>query len=347
MKWSRYWIFQLLGWFLFAFLNIYISLFTGQISVSNTTLNLSLLVLGLILSHSYRTVIIQKEWLRQETEKLLLYVFLGTALLSLTYTLSFYLLRYFIVRPTNLHLKFADMMGAYVAVFFLFGIWNAIYFSWNYIERNRQLLISRLRVESDLKDLEIKTIKANLQPHFIFNALNSIRALIDENPKLAREAVTKISNILRSSITQKKELDTLANEIQLVEDYLDLEKIRFEERLQFSKKIDPQSLHILIPTMMLQTLVENAIKHGISASEYGGEIILETYIQQGTISIILRNTGTLLKEKQHEDSLSFGLNATKQRLAYFYKDQAHFSIEQENQFVNTSIIIHHQEQNTA
>lgn len=297
------------------------------------------MVLGLFLSHGYRNLLIQKHWLNLSTEKLLFKVFLSNTVISIVYTLGYYLLRTSILFNLSFPLTFSSIMGTYVAVFFLFGIWNALYFSWNYIERNRQLLLNRLRMESELKDLEIKTIKANLQPHFIFNSLNSIRALVDENPKLAREAVTKISNILRNSIAQKNELDTVENEINLVDDYIGLESIRFEERLRFSKSIDPLTLPLMIPTMMLQTLVENAVKHGISANEDGGEIHLETRLEDHKLFIIIRNTGTLNKEKTHTDSLSFGLNATKQRLAYFYQDKATFEIIQDHDVVKTSIII--------
>lgn len=97
-------------------------------------------------------------------------------------------------------------------------------------------------MEASVKDLEIRTIRSNLQPHFIFNSLNSIRALIDENPELARNAITQISNILRNSITNQEITDSLENELKLVNDYLALEKIRFEERLQYQQKYIPQHL---------------------------------------------------------------------------------------------------------
>lgn len=219
------------------------------------------------------------------------------------------------------------------------GLWNAIYFSWNYIERNRTLHIQQLKMESALKDLEIKTIKANLQPHFIFNALNSIRALIDEDPSLAREAVTKISNILRSSISQKNELNPLETELQLVYDYLDLEKIRFEDRLEIIKRIDEETLPLRLPSMMLQTLVENAIKHGISALENGGALIIESRMEREKLKIKIKNSGHLLSKPNKENSLSFGLKATRQRLNYFYGHEASFNIVEENDFVVCTLLI--------
>lgn len=339
MRVSKYWLFQGLGWFLFAFLNIYVAVITGDLSITVFLVDILLSFVGLWLSHRYRAHILKGKWLLFPTEKLLRFVFLYTALLSLIFTIGFYLLQWIFVNRHSVPDNLADLFGTFVAVYVLFALWNAIYFAWNYIERNRFLLINRLRLESEMKDLEIRTIRANLQPHFIFNALNSIRALIDENPTLARDAVTKISNILRSSIQASQELNELGKEVKLVEDYLDLEKIRFEERLQFSKQIDPETLSFPIPAMMLQTVVENAIKHGISASEQGGEIQLETRRYENTVELKVSNTGTYDPSHNREDSLSFGIRATQQRLQHFYGEQATFRIQQNGRWVETHIHI--------
>lgn len=130
----------------------------------------------------------------------------------------------FLYRESFHSLKIASLFGSIISVFLLFGCWSLIYFAWGNVEKNRNNVIHQLTLESTMKDLEIKTIRSNLQPHFIFNALNSIRALIDENPGQAREAITHISNILRNSITKQEPTDTLANELSLVDDYLALEK---------------------------------------------------------------------------------------------------------------------------
>jgi LytS/YehU family sensor histidine kinase len=116
-----------------------------------------------------------------------------------------------------------------------------------------------------VKELELQTIKAHINPHFIFNSLNSIRALVDENPERARKAVTELSNILRSSLqSDKMETVSLQKELSIVKDYLALEYMRFEDRLKIVYDIDEDTLDRPVPPMMLQTLVENAIKHGIS-----------------------------------------------------------------------------------
>ena len=114
-------------------------------------------------------------------------------------------------------------------------------------------------------EIELNNLKSQLNPHFIFNALNSIRALVDENPSKSKQAINQLSNILRNSLaSDKKGLTKFEDELKIVKDYLGLESIRFEERLKTEFDIHPDSQKFLVPPLMIQTLVENGIKHGIS-----------------------------------------------------------------------------------
>ncbi len=111
---------------------------------------------------------------------------------------------------------------------FLLFIWNLIYYAYHFLERIRRHEVDALKLQALVKELELKTIKAHINPHFIFNALNSIRALVDENPERARTAITELSNILRSSMrTEKLETVPLENELNIVQDYLALEHMPF------------------------------------------------------------------------------------------------------------------------
>ncbi len=116
------------------------------------------------------------------------------------------------------------------------------------MEESRNSQLNRLKLETTVRTLELKTIKSQLNPHFIFNALNSIRALVDENPRRARTAITELSNILRNSMqADKAETVSLENELSIVKDYLALENIRFEERLKVQYDIDPETLELPVP----------------------------------------------------------------------------------------------------
>lgn len=334
IKVSKYFLFQAFGWGVFALFNIYNAYILQELSYKIFYFNLLVSLFGFLLSHFYRNFILRHGWAQSDTVVLMRYVLLASALLSLLYNVLFYLLLFLIdIKTQDDGIRY---IGEFIAAFVLFALWNLIYFTWQYIEENRRKQIETLKMESSLKDLEIKTIRSNLQPHFIFNSLNSIRALIDENPELARDAITKISNILRNTITKQEATDTLENELALVEDYLALEKIRFEERLHFVKNIDPQSLPVHIPTMMLQTLIENCIKHGISNLEAGGSIYLNTNIQ-GTkfLEIEVINDINPAQVAASENSLGFGLSSSKQRLRLLYENEAELTLS----FNNTQAII--------
>jgi LytS/YehU family sensor histidine kinase len=168
--------------------------------------------------------------------------------------------------------------------------------------------------------------------------MNSIRALVDENPLLAKDAITQLSNVLRNSLLMgKKKLIPLADELKIVDDYLSLEKTRFEEKLTIIKKIDENSMTFLIPPLMIQTLVENGIKHGTSKLSKGGTIELITELKNKTLHITIYNSGYYDEHKPSETG--FGLINTTQRLQLMYGETANFTIKNENDRVKTTLVI--------
>ncbi len=167
-----------------------------------------------------------------------------------------------------------------------------------------------------------------LQLHFIFNALNSIRALIDENPPRARTAITELSNILRSSMqTEKQETVFFEKELSIVKDYLALEHIRFEDRLHVQYEIAENTLLQPIPQIMLHTLVENAINPGISKQLSGGKVTIVSRMRDRFHQLVIRNTGRL-DISSNEDG--FGLTSTRNRLHLLFGEQANFDIREIN-----------------
>ncbi len=206
----------------------------------------------------------------------------------------------------------------------LISIWLLFYLVYHYVERNRFNELGRLRMQSNIKELELKTIKAHINPHFIFNSLNSIRALVDENPTRARTAITELSNILRSSMqAEKQETVTLEKELNIVNDYLALEQIRFEERLKVELEIDEDTLEHPVPPMMLQTLVENAVKHGISKLIAGGSVRIITDFVGDHLELIVENSGQLTES---DGTGGFGIKSTQDRLNLMYRGKANFTI---------------------
>lgn len=232
------------------------------------------------------------------------------------------------------HQDKSDLVSIYYNLL-LIAIWMLIYIVYHYVEKNRNDQFDRLKLETTVKELELKTIKSHINPHFIFNSLNSIRALVDENPTRARRAITELSNILRSSMqAEKSETVPLAKELDIVKDYLALEQMRFEERLQIEFDIDEDTLHQQVPPMMLQTLVENAIKHGISKQVMGGVVRIVAVFKDNVMQLQVQNTGQLSAAVNGSGPLpegqGFGIKSTQDRLNLMYQGKAVFEIKNLN-----------------
>jgi two-component system, LytTR family, sensor kinase len=166
----------------------------------------------------------------------------------------------------------------------------------------------------------LQSLRSQVNPHFLFNALNSVRALVVEDPRLAQDAVTKLSELLRYSLQSNKvDLVELSAEIEMVRDYLAIEEIRFEERLRVSFDIDPAALSAEIPSMLLQVLVENAVKHGIAKLPRGGIVAVSGRITVGMLRLEVINSGRV---RAAGKTTGIGLENTRQRLRLLYGDRA-------------------------
>ena len=334
---SWYWIFQTAGWGAFAFVNTFFAYSFEKLSDKQDVLlffgRLGIFVaLGLIITHIMRAVIIRLNTLQRPFDKQILQFLLITFLFSVvvSYFNTKLLAQYGWLSGNEAEILKKNilllvMSGAFY-FFVYFFIWNLIYFTYHYVSKSRKQQLDTLQLEKLVKELELKTIKAHINPHFIFNALNSIRALIDEEPSRARRAVTELSNILRSSLkAEKGETVTFEEELKIVRDYLALESMRFEDRLQVEYDIDDDTLEQQVPPMMLQTLVENAIKHGISKELRGGTVRIVSDIEGGYHRLCVQNSGLLPGNARKN---GFGLSSTQDRLHLLYGERARFEIKQ-------------------
>jgi sensor histidine kinase YesM len=329
-NWSdkkRYWISQISGWSIFTLVNLIIILAIEKYSWQNLIIYLIICISGLLSTHFYRRYIKKNNWVSLPIKKLLPRVLLASLIIgTVIYILAFgsdYALGQF----KSDEFKIASPLAGVINLSGVIAIWSLIYFSVHYFQNYKRAEIESYIWEAAVKDYELKTLKSQLNPHFIFNALNSIRALIDEDPKSAQSAVTKLSNILRYSLKmERSETVSLDEEMQTVEDYLSLEEMRLEERIKYRISIDPNSSKMEIPPMMIQTLVENGIKHGIAKRTNGGELLVATRLENSSLHINITNTGQL-EEDLLKQSNGFGISNTKQRLNLIYGDNAKFEIK--------------------
>jgi sensor histidine kinase YesM len=323
----KYWLFQSIGWGIFVLTNTFFALTFDRLDGLFVGRLVIYVVMGVSFSHLMRDTIIKTNVLQRPLNLQII----GFILITLFFSLVMGILETLLMDLFNLRIVQEEKAGETAVIFrnffnafVYFFIWNSIYYLYHYIEKSRRQQFDTLRLQSLVKELELKTIKSHINPHFIFNALNSIRALIDENPSRARNAITELSNILRSSM-QSENLETvpLERELNIVKDYLALEHIRFEDRLRVEYDIDEDTLGQPVPPMMLQTLVENAIKHGISKYVDGGVVRIISDFSGENHELIVRNTGKLNGGMNRE---GFGLNSTASRLGLLFGDRAKFEI---------------------
>ena len=347
---SYYWICQIGGWLTYALTILFFSYFLQRelsgLFIQRIFIGVGL---GIVISHLLRKSIIlahlrpptatNKWWLivLLLLTSAALYSFLNSAIVEIFKLYDFRREQIAeIRRPFSFSLQqiIEDWNGERFSKRFLFSflldtplflVWMSVYILWHYIEFTNAEAIKKVKLETLIKELELKTIKSQINPHFIFNALNSIRALVDEDPERARKAILELSNILRSSIqVDKVEITSLKKEMAIVKDYLALEYIRFADRLKIEYDIEDATLDYAIPPMMLQTLVENAIKHGLSKQPGDCLIKIIAKIDASKLNLMVQNTGIL----QASENDGFGLQSTRDRLNILYRGEAEFNIYQ-------------------
>ena len=329
-KSKLYWLFQITGWSLYFGNEIFV--YTIQYGFDNQMLFQAVanVILTIFLTHSFRYILKKYNWIHLPMAKLALRVSLGV----------FVMTNFMVALNLPLDVKYTGQLlneQPILAIEYFINlskptlVWVLIYVFYHYSEEKGQREIEQLKLRTSIKESEAKVLKAQMNPHFMFNALNSIRALIYEDPTKAQQSITQLSNILRSSlIADRRTTISLKEELRTVEDYLALEKVRYEERLQTKWDIDDNTLDVQMPPMMLQTLVENAIKHGVQKAITWGFVEINTSIVHNKLYIKIRNTGQLHSTDSDSESGGFGLKNTTQRLNILYGNDASFKIYQED-----------------
>ncbi|TVQ15164.1 MAG: hypothetical protein EA364_02845 [Balneolaceae bacterium] len=330
-----YWICQATGWglyFLFGLgmMTLYMAEFHYGIILNQAVI--TLVLFGL--SHYHRYWIKKYQILTQPVlhsiGKLLGTTFLLSVLAQIIITPTLVLL---IDQPAqNYH--WTHSLGYLANTYMILTIWVVLYASIKAVIRQRQTEIDRWRLQAELKNAELRRLREQINPHFIFNALNNIRSLVTENPELARDAITMLSNLLRSALRfQDRHLIPMSLELELVRDYLELEKIQLEDRLSVLWKLDVPPDEIKIPAMSLQILVENAIKYGISNRKNGGTLQIETCKTNMDIIVRVINPGSLTGNQNIRGGNGTGLDNVRQRLATLMGHKATLTLTSSNDLV--------------
>jgi two-component system LytT family sensor kinase len=302
---ARYWIHHALGW-----LGIWIVFSIGiladpapQIELTNVKYTAGLCLGGFFISHILRALLHRFRWESLPWGKLvprvvILCCLFGAAEATLLAPFAVTPLTFGSLRALGQIAQWSASASASVA---LLSGWSAAYLSYQFQKRVQEMEVDRLRLDTSVKESELRALRHQINPHFLFNSLNAIRSLIDEHDVRPREAITQLADLFRLSLQNSdKQLVSLRKELETVEAFLSLQKLRHSDRLQTKMQVDPHALDEYVPPFALQTLVENAVKYGIDSNAKGGVIVCLAQL----------HTGILLLSVQSPGSLSSGTNST-------------------------------------
>lgn len=292
---------------------------------------------GLLVSHYGRTLMGRWGWTQLGWRALVPRVLVMAAVLAILWNGPGYFYIYGIVDlpwPSKISMPLIFAIAC-LNSFILFIVWLSVYFFYHVFERLNRLQVQQLQLAANVKEAELRALKSQVNPHFLFNSLNSLRALIDEDAPRAREAVTRLSNMLRYSLQSgQQETVSFDDELRIVEDYLALEGIRHEDRLRVRWEIAPEARLVNVPPMLLQTLVENAVKYGISTRREGGELFIRARIEGATLALSVTNPGDLNAPASYSaaragSSTGVGLRNASERLQLLFGDRARLTLRAE------------------
>jgi two-component system, LytTR family, sensor kinase len=225
---------------------------------------------------------------------------------------------------------FADQITMYIAIV-------VAAHAYQYFEKVRKQEVEKCEFQRALAASELQALKMQLHPHFLFNTLHGISTLIDTNQVSAKAMVVKLSSLMRCTLEHSSsDLIPLKEELKFVGEYLDLEKMRLGTRLNVDWSIDPDTQQTLVPHLILQPLVENAVRHGIACSRDGGWVQIMSRKREGEIELRIRNS---LGGKRTTVGMGVGLKNTDARLRYLYSDEATFTFAEAEDRTATATIV--------
>lgn len=298
-----YWACQLLGWGINLF---------GQLSSAASTVGqplatavievASLNALALIFTHQLRKVVKRHEWHQLPLSSLLPRMVASSVAMALPLAILMHFMTVANMWSGSIQQieqlpGIVSWIGAIDPLLLRTINWSAVLFLWvvlylciTSLRDRRSVELRQSELKRALQTAELRVLKSQLNPHFLFNSLNSVRALIADDPAAAQRAVTQLARTLRYTLRSgHEELVSLERELEIVEDYLELESLRLGDRLRIERRVSVPADRTRIPVMLLQTVVENAIKHGIAELPEGGVLSIRAELRESTLIIEVEN----------------------------------------------------------
>jgi hypothetical protein len=295
-----YWTLQLVGWGFYFYAQASGEvIFASQPWSKAATLWGVVCLCGIALTHALKLLIRRQSWLSLSPAAMLGRVALATLVISIVgylLTLAMSELVYgsavapiaqaFYQRLT----VGGQLRNQFIFVVLVHGGWVALYLAFAMQRHRYRAELRQAQLAEALQAAELRLLKSQLNPHFLFNALNGLRSLIADEPARARDAVTQLARLLRYTLASgDDDLVSLERELEMVDDYLALESLRLADRLSVERDIESSARNARVPAMLLQTLVENAIKHGIAELKAGGTLRLSARIAKDQLVLRVEN----------------------------------------------------------
>ena len=339
-----FWILQISGWLLFAVLFCLIDGLAGRFTPATFVNYGSAAAAGflasLLLRLGYRKA---KVWERSVVALSLIVI--GYSILAANLLIGLASVLRYPFWGMRALASYSSLMASLLRIFrwFIWLLaWSALYLGCRFW---REWALQKERTEKTLalaQAAHLHMLRYRMNPHFLFNALNSIRALIAENKTAAKSMVTELSEFLRFSLVSRNyENVPLRDEIESIRHYFNVQKMRYENKLAVSFEVDPEAEDFPIASFLLHPLVENALKHGMATSPLPLRIQIQVGIQKGNLLVEVRNSGTWIApaDKKLEGSIHSGLDIVRQRLADSYPDRYRLDISEAEHFVRIRLLI--------
>jgi signal transduction histidine kinase len=334
-KRKLYWTCQVLGWGAYSAIGLCISAqYVGwRPSLAASYLFYFLYSIGL--TDLLRREIHRRDWLSGPRRRVFLRLFSAAIVIGAIQAILIFSFALTTEDRNSEFFQAGSVLGVWLGTTYATGAWIGLYVR---ITARRRQQERETRLQLALREAELRALEAQVNPHFLFNCLNSIRALVIENPPQAQDMITRLANILRYNLHRDlSHTVPLASELEAVSDYLALESVRFEDRLRVEFAIDADTRQVPIPPMLLQTLIENAVKHGIAPLPGGGELLIRTRMVQDSMKVEVENTGQLREPKPGDTPL--GLSNVRERLRFLYADRASLQLQERDGRVAATLLI--------
>jgi Histidine kinase len=322
---ASYWAYQALYWGIFAGIGLAINVVNGG-NVSNLVISHVLFFLySVVLTHIFRRQIQRRRLRQPSVSRMRLWLFAGILAISLIQTALVISIDAALNGSHAQGWSRLNVVGIGWGMYIGTLVWTIVYAR---VTERRAQEHREAKMQLAVRAAELRALEAQVNPHFLFNCLNSIRGLVVENPQLAQDMITRFAALLRYNLNHDRQHTVpLSQEAEIVTDYLALESVRFEGRLRVEFTVDPEAESVHVPPMILQTLVENALKHGVARRPDGGDVRIHATAANGRLVLQVTNTGELGShpEAQTNDT-QLGLKNIRERLHLLYGDRASLSL---------------------